>query len=89
MGIIEMAREAGFSCLLPDEAMDMIGGVFEGDANLTKTLERFAALVSEATKEKAAKQAEIDRLMWEFCPQEMTLKQVANWEAHQQPWSDE
>lgn len=52
-------------------------------------LERFAALVAEAKdKEIAAKQAEIDRLMWEFCPQEMTPEQVANWEAHQQPWSD-
>lgn len=39
-------------------------------------------------KEIAAKQAKIDRLMWEYCPQEMTLEQVANWEAHQQPWSD-
>lgn len=52
-------------------------------------IERFAALVAEAKdKEIAAKQAEIDRLMLEFCPQEMTPEQVANWEAHQQPWSD-
>lgn len=45
--VIEMAREAGFNCLLPDEAMDMIGGVFEGDNNITKALERFAEIVRE------------------------------------------
>ena len=56
--VIEMAREAGFSCLLPDEAMDMMGGVFEGDCNITKALERFAALVAEATKERCAVAAE-------------------------------
>lgn len=28
-------------------------------------------------------QAEIDRLMMEFCPDEMTAAQVASWEEHQ------
>lgn len=31
----------------------------------------------------ASKQAEIDRLMLEFCPAEMSKEQMANWEAHQ------
>lgn len=44
--IIELAKEAGFtSCLLPEEADDLIGGVFIGDENWIKPLERFAALV--------------------------------------------
>ncbi|MES2730012.1 MAG: hypothetical protein V4621_07980 [Pseudomonadota bacterium] len=30
-----------------------------------------------------AKQAEIDRLMLEFCPGEMTAEQMAEWERHQ------
>lgn len=30
-----------------------------------------------------AKQAEIDRLMLEFCPDEMTPEQMADWERHQ------
>ena len=35
--------------------------------------------------ELAAKQAEIDRLMLEHCPDEMTPEQIANWERHQKP----
>ncbi len=35
------------------------------------------------TKEIAAKQAEIDRLMLEFCPGEMSAEQMATWEASQ------
>ena len=31
------------------------------------------------------KQAEIDRLMIEFCPKEMTKEQTANWYKHQVP----
>jgi hypothetical protein len=33
--------------------------------------------------EVAAKQARIDALMLEFCPQDMTPGQLANWEMHQ------
>lgn len=32
-----------------------------------------------------SQQAEIDRLMLEFCPNEMTPEQVAEWAKHQQP----
>lgn len=38
------------------------------------------------TKHKVqAKQAEIDRLMLEFCPDEMTPEQVDEWNRHQRP----
>lgn len=37
----------------------------------------------------AAKQAEIDALMLEYCPNEMTEEQKAEWAAHQVPISDE
>ena len=33
--------------------------------------------------ENAAKQAKIDALMLEFCPNELTHEQVANWVSHQ------
>lgn len=33
----------------------------------------------------ASKQAEIDRLMLEFCPEEMTEDQKAEWAKHQKP----
>jgi hypothetical protein len=30
-----------------------------------------------------AKQAKIDALMWEFCPDEMTSEQITEWKKHQ------
>lgn len=33
----------------------------------------------------AAKQAEVDALMLEYCPSEMSQEQLANWAAHQCP----
>lgn len=36
-----------------------------------------------------AKQAEIDLLMLEFCPERMTEEQIAEWEAHQVPCDDD
>lgn len=35
------------------------------------------------------KQAQIDRLMLEYCPDEMTLAQIDNWQQHQRPATDE
>ncbi len=35
--------------------------------------------------ECSAKQAEIDRLMLEFCPQEMTIEQLGEWAKNQKP----
>jgi len=37
----------------------------------------------------AAKQAEIDELMLEYCPNEMTEEQLAEYARHQVPISDE
>lgn len=45
--IIRMAREAGFHCLLPDEAIDGRGGVYEGDDNIYVIVERFVALIEQ------------------------------------------
>ena len=57
--IIRMAREAGFTgCLLPEEADDLIGGIFIGDENWAKPLERFAALVAAHEREACAKVCE-------------------------------
>jgi hypothetical protein len=36
----------------------------------------------------AEKQAQIDRLMLEYCPDEMTPEQMAEWARHQKPVSD-
>ena len=47
--IIRMAREAGFICLFPDEAVNGIGTIYNynsGDEEITEMMERFAALVA-------------------------------------------
>jgi hypothetical protein len=35
-----------------------------------------------------AKDAQIDRLMWECCPREMSMEQVDNWMKHQEPFTE-
>jgi hypothetical protein len=73
-----MARDIGFTAISP---------------NLGKLLERELAATlkakEDAQRDAGAKQAEIDRLMLEFCPDEMTEQQLANWAAHQKPVSDD
>lgn len=39
----------------------------------------------ELKEQLGAKQAEIDRLMLEFCPQEMTEQQLETWKRNQMP----
>ena len=43
------------------------------------------AYVEYLEKQLAAKQAEIDRLMIEHCPDEMGIEQLSAWAAHQRP----
>jgi len=43
------------------------------------------ALMREAAEQLDAKQAKIDALMLEHCPEEMTPEQVTNWEKNQKP----
>lgn len=51
------------------------------DEMLAATLQLAAAL-----KDADAKQAKIDELMLEFCPDYMTLDQIAEWAKHQKPY---
>ena len=39
--------------------------------------------VGELERDAAAKQAHIDRLMLEYCPDEMTSEQTEEWKRHQ------
>ena len=74
MNIIELAKEAGFTgCLLPEEADDLIGGVFIDDENWIKPLERFAALVRAEREWADLTDYEIVRLYAEspMCDSEM------------------
>lgn len=45
--------------------------------------------VQEPCKECGAKQAQIDRLMLEYCPDEMTDEQLADWGRNQKPFKEE
>lgn len=47
------------------------------------------ARVAELEAALAARQAEIDRLMLEHCPDEMSSEQKAQWAAHQVPFDPE
>jgi len=47
---------------------------------------RRVAIVAENWRKKLdAKQAEVDALMLEYCPSEMSQEQLDNWAAHQRP----
>lgn len=44
-----------------------------------------ADVVESPRQQLAAKQAEVDALMLEYCPSEMSQEQLDNWAAHQRP----
>lgn len=46
---------------------------------------RHVAMRTESGSREAALQAQIDRLMLEYCPSEMTPEQIENWKRHQRP----
>ncbi len=52
-------------------------------------VDRSAERIADLERQLAEKQAEIDRLMLEFCPDEMTQKQKETWASHQKPAADE
>lgn len=57
----------------------------EREVLLEMEVERLMNELKIAKQQRDAKQAEIDRLMWEFCPNEMTPEQKAEWARHQKP----
>lgn len=57
------------------------GGPSEVEAELASR----DAEIERLTAEVGVRQAEIDRIMLEFCPEEMTPEQKAEWARHQKP----
>jgi len=47
--------------------------------------EKLANHCKELERQLASKQAEVDALMLEFCPEELTREQVEEWAKHQKP----
>ncbi|MEY8688468.1 MAG: hypothetical protein AB9M53_01130 [Leptothrix sp. (in: b-proteobacteria)] len=96
--LIEFAIEAGME-VHERKGQIRIGSDVLGGCDSTYQVERFAELVAAAARAEehakmqagiqmlstqlAAKQAKIDRLMLEHCPDEMTPEQLATWAAHQ------
>lgn len=52
-------------------------------AGTEQWIDDLADLARQLERELTAKQAVIDRLMLEYCPDEMTPEQVLEWEKHQ------
>ena len=50
-----------------------------------KTNEQLLEQRDQLRQQLAVKQAEVDALMLEYCPNEMSQEQLDNWAAHQRP----
>ena len=57
--------------------------IFIEEARAVKEFIDMKERAERAEAELAAKQAHIDRLMLEYCPDEMTATQMAEWASHQ------
>lgn len=57
----------------------------EVHAAALERIERLKAYAEAQDVALAEAQAKIDRLMLEYCPDEMTCEQMATWAAHQRP----
>ena len=53
--------------------------------SLTRSFIVQATRIQELEAEVAAKQAKIDALMMEFCPEDVTEEQYEEWAKHQKP----
>jgi hypothetical protein len=58
-----------------------------GDSAIPSIAEDAAELIRRLASDKDALQAKIDQLMLEYCPDEITPEQMAEYESHQRPSS--
>ena len=64
-------------------------GYSDGKEGVIPEVKRLNAVVAEQQKTIQHLQAKIDSLMLEYCPEDMTAEQVAEWEKHQVPSKQE
>jgi hypothetical protein len=74
--VLELAYEIGGFNNVPDTALKMLASL------ITKPLEE---KIAEQQKELGDRQAKIDSLMLEYCPEDMVVCQLENWANHQAP----
>lgn len=81
---LSLAVHDGINYVFTDgDCYDRDGDTLDGYTAEFLTDYQLERKLEEARKDAGAKQAEIDRLMLEFCPDEMTAEQKAEWAAHQ------
>lgn len=73
----------GMTTPTPIERWDSWREYIAGGGTASWPRDAFEALVEDYEDRLAAAQAKIDRLMLEYCPEEMTKAQIENWAAHQ------
>jgi len=61
----------------------IIDSIKENPEHAAATFVELQIEFSRLQKDNESKQAQIDSLMLEYCPGDMTKEQIANWEAHQ------
>ena len=81
--------EQRIRALLEDSKYDKTGYIL--DINTIEVnrgnINELLAELDKARKSDSAKQAKIDALMFEYCPEDMTTEQIDEWAEHQRPVS--
>lgn len=67
---------------------EIIALIAEDPAIAASSFVRLQIELFKLQKDYESKQAELDSVMLEYCPDEMSKEQMANWEAHQVPMKD-
>lgn len=83
LGTVRICATAleGDHCCMPSSAFDALITELERAQQSEREGWRYA---DELEQERKRLQARVDALMLEYCPDEMTPEQIAEWERHQQ-----
>lgn len=74
-----------FGKITKKDYQKLTGKMLSLQSRMIKEIENSYQDLRKTGNQLMAAQAKIDQLMFEFCPEDMTSEQVANWEAHQKP----
>lgn len=83
MRLRRVANLCGAAVLDNNAQLVEVAGTVLGD--VARRIVTMQAQHAETTAKLAATEARVDALMLEFCPEELTDEQKANWAAHQHP----
>lgn len=83
--LTETAREFAHTDQLRERIAGIVRPAVSRMREQIEALEKIASVSKEILPTLCAMQAEIDSLMIEFCPDEMSPRQLAEWAARQRP----